>query len=226
MREVPVAQLTAALSVGLGLSFGPVSDETTQSADVTEQISAKTFADIPIIIGTNAEEGGAFDPLSTDPSLYLATVFPGNDSAAKAAADAYPAGSKSTAAVMTDFTFQCPAARLAQLTSEIGRPIWRYYFTYPEGRAYHGVEIRYAFGTYNRTGATPYEAELSRYMMGAWASFAKEPSKGPGWARVGSTSKSVAVLGSNGTSTPVMRAPADLDTRCSVFTDALTKKGI
>ncbi|KAK3062992.1 hypothetical protein LTS18_002971 [Coniosporium uncinatum] len=226
MRKVPVTQLTAALSTGIGLSFGPVADDTTQSADVTNQINARTFADVPIIIGTNAEEGGAFDPLNTDPSLYLATVFPGNASAAQAAADAYPAGSRNTAAVMTDFTFQCPAARIAQLTSDIGRPVWRYYFTYPEGRAIHGIEIRYVFGTYDRTGATPYQAELSRYMMGAWASFAKDPSKGPGWVQVGSTSEDVAVLGSNGTSAPVMRAPAELDTRCSVFADALARTGI
>lgn len=33
---------------------------------------------------------------------------------------------------------------------------------------------------------TPTQIALSKYMQGAWAGFAKDPSNGPGWPRLGS----------------------------------------
>jgi carboxylesterase 2 len=42
------------------------------------------------------------------------------------------------------------------------------------------------FGTYPAAGATADQISLSKYMQGAWASFAKNPSGGPGWPKLGS----------------------------------------
>lgn len=41
------------------------------------------------------------------------------------------------------------------------------------------------FGNFEQSGATTQQGALSRYMMSAWAGFAKNPGRGPGWNRVG-----------------------------------------
>jgi len=82
---------------------------------------------------------------------------------------------------------------MANISATARIPAWRYLFnatflnTQPAAAlginlgAYHGSEIPIVFGTFPQAGSTPQEIELSKFMRGAWATFAKNPQRGPGW---------------------------------------------
>ena len=132
----------------------------------------------------------------TNLSAFLQTNFGAAPSLIPAIAAAYPIGSPgitngydAISAVITDITFQCPAALWANATASIGIPTWRYYFNasfsntqaYPQLGAYHASEIPLVFRTYQIVNTTTQEFALSSFMQGAWARFAKNPLGGPGW---------------------------------------------
>lgn len=74
------------------------------------------------------------------------------------------------------------------------------------------------FGTYLSSGATAQEYALSQYMQGAWASFAKNPTLGPGWNRVGTFGGiDVGVLGTNGSSGVSVVQESEVDGKCAIF---------
>lgn len=58
-------------------------------------------------------------------------------------------------------------------------------------------------------------------MQGAWASFAKDPYRGPGWNRIGASGSipgvSLGVLGAFGSSGVNVIDPTMLDARCKIF---------
>lgn len=132
----------------------------------------------------------------TNLTAYLQTTFSAAPALIPAIAAAYPIGSPgitngydAISAVITDFTFQCPAALWANATASVGIPTWRYYFNasfsntqaYPQLGTYHASEIPLVFRTYQRANTTTQEYALSSFMQGAWARFAKNPLAGPGW---------------------------------------------
>lgn len=70
-----------------------------------------------------------------------------------------------------------------------GVPVWRYrYFgdfanvrLYPGSGAYHGSDLLQIFGTAQDVSGepnSPTEEATARYMMDAWASFARDPVRG------------------------------------------------
>lgn len=101
--------------------------------------------------------------------------------------------------VVTDLLFTCTTQSVASAIKLAGRQkIWRYRYDatfpnlqlFPNAGAYHTAEIPSVWGTYPTTNqfgsVTPTQIALSSYMQGAWAGFAKDPSNGPGWPRLGS----------------------------------------
>jgi len=125
----------------------------------------KKFAAVPLLIGSNGDEGSFYQ--------YFGTPQNKLD--------------------YTDLAFQCPAQLVAQETSPKNNgQTWRYYFNasfpnnrpFPNSGAFHSSEIPEVFGTYNRNGATQRQSDISKAMMKAWADFAKNPSQGPGWNAV------------------------------------------
>ena len=101
--------------------------------------------------------------------------------------------------VLTDLLFTCTTQTVASAIQLAGRQsIWRYQYDasfpnlalFSNDGAYHTAEIPSVWGTYpltNQLGsATPDQVALSKYMQGAWAGFAKNPSNGPGWPKLGS----------------------------------------
>ena len=63
--------------------------------------------------------------------------------------------------------------------------------------------------------STAQELALSQFMQGAWAGFAKNPYRGPGWNSVGSfNGVDLGVLGSNGGSGVTVVSPKEVDQRC------------
>ena len=96
---------------------------------------------------------------------------------------------------ITDLTFTCTTQTLTSAIQSAGRqPVWRYRYDgsfpnlqlFPNAGAFHSIEIPSVFGTYPEAGATSDHISLSKYMQGAWAGFAKNPSGGPGWPKLGS----------------------------------------
>lgn len=130
--------------------------------------------------------------------LYLEGLFGTNGTAALISAieAAYPIGSAGinstydqVSQILTEYYFQCPAAKWANDTASVGIPAWRYYFNssfvntqaYPGLGVYHSSEISIVYKTFSPDNVTTQEYALSSFMQGAWARFAKNPSGGPGW---------------------------------------------
>jgi carboxylesterase type B len=60
MREVPAAQLRQVIETHY-VDFGPAQEDGTSTMDVRKSIDAGTFAKVPVLIGTNANEARAFE---------------------------------------------------------------------------------------------------------------------------------------------------------------------
>jgi carboxylesterase type B len=101
--------------------------------------------------------------------------------------------------VTTDLLFTCTTQTVASAIQLAGRQrIWRYQYDasfpntefFKNAAAYHTAEIPEVWGTFPTTNqfgsVTPTQIALSKHMQGAWAGFAKNPSGGPGWPRLGS----------------------------------------
>lgn len=74
------------------------------------------------------------------------------------------------------------------------------------------------FSTYPQTGATAQEFALSNYMRSAWAQFARNPLKGPGWNAIGTFGGTdLGVLGTNGTSGVTVIREDVVDGRCAIL---------
>jgi len=148
-----------------------------------ESFTAGEFRDIPLIIGTNADEWWDFiDPDSTtddviraanelsniDPNVALQAVA--NEAVPREAIDR----------LRNAEGYVCPSQALARSMSAAGYDAWMYYFTRvreDEGgqkiRAYHGAEYPYVFNTHDpfmRTTDT--DVALTKAMQQYWISFA------------------------------------------------------
>ncbi|MCJ1474787.1 hypothetical protein MMC13_003447 [Lambiella insularis] len=203
VRAVPATTIKSVIEHA-ALAFPPTVDNKTETGNVALAITSHTAAQVPFLIGTNAQEGrplaaalGLDEPL--DVATFLNATIPGEPALQAAIAATYPLSVYQTpyfaiSAIITDLEFLCPASALANLASISGYEVWRYYFnatfpntqTFPDAGVYHSSEIAEVFGTYPTAGATAQEVALSKYMQTAWASFAKRPTRGPGWPKLGS----------------------------------------
>jgi len=88
-------------------------------------------------------------------------------------------------------SFTCPAANAAKARAANGVPVWRYRWfgefpntrltLHPDSGAWHGSELPIVFGTTESVTLTPdtfAELAITKYVQGAWATFAKNPSGG------------------------------------------------
>jgi len=202
--------------ISSNLYFPPViNDGTYVASDSLPEIQSGKFAPVPILIGTNKDEGRVFvDLLGLDPansgneslvnqiiedvtgidvSSILQALLNGYD--LDLSNDFYLALSQ----LITDVGFTCTASTLSSTLVAAGRqPVWRYRFDgvfpnvspFPNAGAFHSVEIPEVFGTYplvNELGtATADQIALSKYMRKVWADFAKNPSAGAPWPKLGS----------------------------------------
>lgn len=152
-------------------AFAPVPDNVSvfNAADYSTLSSAGQYAPIPVLIGSNDNEG-----------TILTGLIPG------IAAD-----------LITKYGFTCPAAAVATARQNTSVPSWQYRYLgewpglnpYPALGVYHSSEIALVFGTYNlSTAAAPTTEEIafSRQMQRGWVAFAKDPQHGLtnyGWPR-------------------------------------------
>ncbi|KAK8119225.1 para-nitrobenzyl esterase [Apiospora kogelbergensis] len=192
VRAAPASSIRAFVNdPSVSWTFAPVNDGITQLADPDLARAEGHVAKIPLLIGTNANEGtmwtGSWTNLE-DYDISARGLGPNGEIIAD--------GWHVNAAIDTDVEYTCPTSRVAQNAAfSLGLPVWRYFFnaTFPntairEGLgAYHSSEIPIVFGAYPEANATADQARLSKAMQTAWANFAKDPyGAGPGWAAVGS----------------------------------------
>lgn len=220
------------------LPFTPVSDNVTQLEYPEAARIAGDIARVPILTGTNANEGRVFVYGQNDTAAYLTQFLHGvPQSLISTIIAAYPIPSpeitdmfEQLAQIYTDFAFQCPAGLLANDSIKSGIPTWRYYFNatfantqvLPDLGVYHSSEIPLVFGTYPQVNATAEEMRLSEYMQTAWATFAKNPMGGPSWPKV----PEVGVLGSPGDGLRYDIGAGALDVRCALYSPIYAVEGI
>ncbi|KAI4731119.1 alpha/beta-hydrolase [Aureobasidium sp. EXF-10728] len=185
------------------LVFAPIADNITLVSDPAQRRVSGEIANIPVLGGTNAQEGRVFMFGQNDITTSLNSLFGTSSALVYAIQKAYPLGVNGLntpndviSQIFTDYYFQCPQALWANASAASGIPTWRYYFNasfantqaYPGLGVYHSSEIPLVFSTYPDSQVTTQEYALSQFMRGAWAAFAKDPANGPGWNAVGTGS--------------------------------------
>ena len=149
-------------------------------------------ADVPVLIGSNADEGTTFMEFFTPQfgegaaglNAYLQTTLP---EAAEAAADLYPAENDEQAmaswsSLFGDVLFGYPMRAWARGMENVASNAYLYWFTWwppvensDQYRAFHAGEIGYVFGNLDLFGAVPTDEDraLSELMSSIWTQFAK-----------------------------------------------------
>jgi carboxylesterase type B len=117
-------------------NFWPVYDNITLVANMAERRRSGNIANIPILSGTNSDEGRILEYGVTNMTAYLETLLgPDIDTElAEAINITYPVGGPmyptafdAISAIETDISFHCSAALVANDTAAAGIPSWRYY---------------------------------------------------------------------------------------------------
>lgn len=179
------------------LAFNPFADNVTLVANPGLARQRGQFAHVPILAGTNAQEGRVFEYGATNVTALLESYYGLDNVANLPALEAYYAvgditsydtGYDRASQAFTDFIFQCPQALMANETAAQGVPTWRYYFNasfpntqgFPGAGVYHSSEIGLVFQTYpggpvnnltaGPTGITPTDvpATAQEYALGRY----------------------------------------------------------
>ncbi|KJZ71169.1 hypothetical protein HIM_09424 [Hirsutella minnesotensis 3608] len=246
IRDMPVEKVLEYIE-RRGLAFFPIFDGATWTGTGRVDRRKSTVAEpriarVPVLVGSTADDGGVFVYGQKDLRAFLLDLLPKGFSLIDRIKERY--GNKNDvnkrapvnhflASVVKDFNFGCPAKIIAEESASVGIPSWRYYFDagfanteiFPGSGAYHCSEISLIFGTFPRNGTNPYQKQLSKTMQKAWADFAKNPTKGPGWE----PTPKVSVFGdgyrpnSRGDGkrrVMVVRKPGLIDFPCSLYDNA------
>ncbi|TKA50094.1 hypothetical protein B0A49_12120, partial [Cryomyces minteri] len=148
--------------------FHPTVDNKTVFGDYAALSSNGSFAKLPYLAGNLDYEAG----------FYKLSAYAANKTLTPAQWDSFNLAG-----------FTCPTGVEAANRVKYGVPTWRYrYFgdwpnlrLYPGSGAYHGSELEMVFGTAVDVSGAPNtgaENATSRYMMKAWAAFARSPADG------------------------------------------------
>lgn len=189
LREVPAEELVKFSSSENELfspvNFGPNIDGYVLPQSPSEAFAAGEQAAVPLLTGTNANEGTIFIPPITRQQLELLAGYLYGDAAAEVLSlfpvegeDIKPAMDK----FITRMGFASSSRFTAESMAEAGAPAYLYEFvrTSPDPRAsslgsFHGLEIVYVFGNFDQLqveGITQADRDLSMAMMSYWTNFA------------------------------------------------------
>ncbi|RYP27087.1 hypothetical protein DL768_011334 [Monosporascus sp. mg162] len=234
LREVPASDIKSYIEE-TGILFIPVTDNVTQlsAADARRARQARNVANVPLLIGSNGQEGSAFwRHAPADLDNFLRVFFAGDDELQRLVNLTYPlspAGSATTyqrlASIFTDLVFTCPTSLLAASSASAGLPTWRYFYnaSFPELAplpglgAYHTGEVPLVFGTYPQGNATPSALATSNFMQRVWTEFAKNPIAGPGWNKIGKMSPDDLAYMDETFSGVQLKNPRLMDSKCWIF---------
>ncbi|KAK6858393.1 hypothetical protein PG995_006092 [Apiospora arundinis] len=208
-------------------TFHPTVDNVTVFADYKSLASEGRFSRIPMLAGNNDFEAG----------WYKLSAWAARINLTEPQWDLY-----------NERAFTCPNAYTTNYRVQYGVPTWRYrYFgdwdnlrlyngsagLGPRGSgAYHGSELEMIFGTAQDVSGlknSPAEDAMSRYMMGAWAAFARDPQKGLlseyGWPPYDLAGDTLVRLGYEDSPKPSFVAPSTYDGHCPAENDPLPGRG-
>ena len=171
---------------GAGASWGPTIDGKVLPDQPMNQIKAGKGNMVPLIIGSNGDEGTLFLMLAGMMALttaqYEAAVKVLFLTKSAEVLKEYPASGYSSAALafadlLGDLAFVCPTRRSARALTAAGKPAYVYHFTVkpsfsllPWLGAYHSAEIPFVFGN---AKFTTDEKMVSDKMMSYWTTFAQ-----------------------------------------------------
>ncbi|PFH49721.1 hypothetical protein AMATHDRAFT_178364 [Amanita thiersii Skay4041] len=208
MKAVPTKKLETAV-IDSNIAFGPLADNITIFADTVTRGATGNFLRVPLLGGTNAQEGDIFVLISE--LLETGIAIPGITQTASEFTTlvGFCPTKKCRELSVLQAGFSCPASFTAKNRADATVPTWRYQYqavfpdisTRPDLRAYHSSEIPIVFGTYNLsivTAPTPAEIALSKYVQTVWVTFARNPSGGLnelGWPFYHPDADSLALLG-------------------------------
>ena len=242
-RAAPATTIKSIIEHG-AIAFRPTLDNYTQLSNPEAARRAGAIAQVPVLTGTNANEGIIFTFTQNDTEVFLRSQFMNTltDAQIQGIIAAYPLGQRGINSeteqidrIYTELGFQCPSAIVANDSASAGIPTWRYYYnaSFPAVQpipgvnfgAYHASEIPIVWGTSETFGDIGESGRrLSELLQSIWATFAKNPAGGPapGWSEV-SENGFVQVLGGAGglTSQGTLRragSTAELDgRRCDIW---------
>ncbi|KAA9004958.1 carboxylesterase/lipase family protein [Paenibacillus spiritus] len=192
LRELPAGELVAAMSRmkqslgGMMLPFQPVLDPASLPVSPAAAAEQGAAAKIPLLIGTNRDEGGMFfrpdSPPMPEAALgYALSVMTGMTDAARLV-PLYPKDGRGQARMMTELYFWRGAVQFASAQSAHA-PVWMYRFDWTDDshpllrQAIHAAEIPFVWGTLSLLEAygvklPPDAWELAAKMQEAWTAFA------------------------------------------------------
>ena len=231
LRAAPAADLIQAASkletedrqhfIGRGRvwkpTFAPVADGQALRALPISAINGGDGSDVPLLVGSNADEYRALVTVAplTEPEVAGRFAELGLDG--KAAFETYAEARRERGelaspeeiwqAALTDHHFRVPADRLAEANAARGNPSYSYLFDWKSPPqvglgAYHGFEIMFMSGIYrlfpDQAGNGPAADALANTMMDAWVAFATngDPSTpSVHWPRFETGTRPIMVLG-------------------------------
>jgi carboxylesterase type B len=213
IRGKPASRLKDIVEQG-ALPFDAIPDGFTLSKSprqsrLESKDNPSLIARVPTLFGSNANEGSMYAIGYNDTAVFLHQALqvlyhkrltPNSEQKlVQEIINAYPLDESGIMTeteridrIVTDVLAQCPTKVVAEENQAVGIPTYRYYFDasfpnteiFKNSGAHHSAEIEMVFGTYDVGGASEFQIELSRKMQKAWADFAKDPNKGPGWGTV------------------------------------------
>ncbi|KAH7069523.1 cholinesterase precursor [Paraphoma chrysanthemicola] len=207
-------------------TFHPTIDNITVFADYEQLSASGAFAKIPMLAGNAHHEDG----------WYRLAGYAARLNFTNAQWDLF-----------AERAFTCPISYSTQYRVQYNVPTWRYRYygdwenlrlynstagLGPEGSgAYHGSDLNMVFGTAEDVSGlknTLSEDATSKYIMGAWAAFARDSEQGLtnyGWPQYNSTGTSLAQLAYQNSPKPVFANPLSHDKSCPTKNDPLPGRG-
>ena len=171
-----------------GNIFEPIVDGWVIPGDPSDLFDAGMQHDVPVISGSNADEGSLFVRKIRYLNEWtygriISTAFPDFENEV---IGRYPYRNKNQAKealnkISGNMTCTCPMRRIARNMEKVGSKVWLYYFTYVRsdvmGRkfgAWHGSEIRFVFDSLDRgrTRVVDKDREMANIVSKLWVQFA------------------------------------------------------
>lgn len=167
-----------------GLAYRPVIDGVVIPENPRAAFEGGRHHQVPLVIGTNAEETSRMVPLVQTPAEYASAVRAqygdtlGNQLLTQYPASRFATPRQALIALTTDALWTCPARRLARaIAAHQQEPVYRYFFTWrasAAGAATHGLELPFVFRTFSAWRYTPdaTATALSDAIQGYWSRLA------------------------------------------------------
>jgi para-nitrobenzyl esterase len=233
LRAMDARTLAYAAAIAGFLPFGAV-DGAVLPEQLVDAFDAGEQAPVPLLAGFNSGEIRTLTFLAPPPPAtaadYERIIRERYLDLADEFLRLYPATDmqESIHAAVRDALYGWTAERLVRKQAELGQPSFLYFWDhgYPAAdssnrHAFHGSEVPYVFGTYDRTTsrwpkvpATAQETTLSDAMIGYWTSFARaarpQAVNGPVWPAYGSQRSYLAIRDAPGTAERLMSGMYEL----------------